>query len=150
MKFLTKRKYSLRSFSISNRDARLWLEASARLGISRSEFLRQALHDRALRVLRQSKSGGKSGVYQTLTTRLAVPARNIYWQAFFYIGGFDGHRVSLQWPAQKDRISVFRAAVGVCSGGAVSGDFSLEDFMVTTAPSILNLSTVSVYIWKLV
>jgi hypothetical protein len=62
---------------------------------------------------------------------------------------FDEHRVSLQWPAQKDRISVFRAAVGVCSGGAVSGDFSLEDFMVTTAPSILNLSTVSVYIWKL-
>jgi hypothetical protein len=76
-------------------------------------------------------------------------ARNIYWQAFFYIGGFDEHRVSLQWPAQKDRISVFRAAVGVSSGGAVSGDFSLEDFMVTTAPSILNLSTVSVYIWKL-
>jgi hypothetical protein len=81
-----------------------------------------------------------STVFCRVICQGSCSARNIYWQAFFYTGGFDEHRVSLQWPAQKDRISIFRAAVGVCGGGAMSGDFSLADVMVTTAPSILNLS----------
>ena len=76
-----------------------------------------------------------STVFCRVICQGSCSARNIYWQAFFYIGGFDEHRVSLQWLAQKDRISIFRAAVGVCSGGAMSGDFSLADVIVTTAPS---------------
>ena len=38
----------------------------------------------------------------------------------------------LQRPAKKARISVFRAAVGLRSGGAIAGDCCLAGFMVTT------------------
>ena len=50
-KILTKRAMEYRSFRLAARDVDLWRTAAAREEISQSEFLRQALRERARRVL---------------------------------------------------------------------------------------------------
>jgi uncharacterized protein (DUF1778 family) len=56
MRTLTKVPMQLTTVRISNKDSQLCLAAAAIEGVSRSEFLRQALRERANRVLYSKKS----------------------------------------------------------------------------------------------
>jgi hypothetical protein len=50
-KVLTKRPLALRSFRLPYRDVEAWQAAATKLEISQSEFLRQALRDKARETL---------------------------------------------------------------------------------------------------
>jgi len=91
---------------------------------------------RLLRLGYDCKCKGKceGSDFDDSTVLVGVICRRELFRKKYLLAGvlFDEHRVSLQRPTQKDRISIFRPAVGVCSRGAMSSNFSLEDFMVTT------------------
>jgi hypothetical protein len=53
-KVLTKKAFVYRSFRLPSRDVETWQAAATKLEISQSEFLRQALRDKAQRALGQN------------------------------------------------------------------------------------------------